>query len=59
MKADERLEILQRAEARLLEESPIAPVFFGAQTYLLDPSVKGWPPSALGFRRYQLVRLEK
>lgn len=58
-KAEERLEIMQHAEARLLEESPIAPVFFGAQTYLLDPSVKGWPPAALGFRRYQLVRLEK
>jgi oligopeptide transport system substrate-binding protein len=59
LKADQRLEVLQRAEARLLEEAPVAPVFFGAQTYLLDPSVKGWPPSALGFRRYQLVRLEK
>lgn len=59
LKPSERLEILQQAEARLLEESPIAPVFFGAQTYLLDPSVKGWAPSALGFRRYQLVRLEQ
>lgn len=56
--ADARYEILQRAEALLLEESPVAPVFVGAQTYLLHPAVKGWEPAPLVFRRFQLVRLE-
>lgn len=45
------------AESRLVEAMPIAPLFHGAQTYLLHPAVQGWPPSLLGTRRYQLVRL--
>jgi oligopeptide transport system substrate-binding protein len=48
---------LQQAETLLLEAAPIAPLFHGAQTYLLHPAVKGWPPSLLGTRRYQGVRL--
>jgi len=50
--------LFQDAERRLLEDSPVAPVYFGAQTYLLHPSVKGWEPAPLVFRRYQLVRLQ-
>lgn len=56
--AAERLELLQQAEAVLLRESPVAPVYYGAQTYLLHPAVKGWEPAPLIFRRFQLVRLE-
>jgi oligopeptide transport system substrate-binding protein len=55
--AAKRLNIFQQAETLLLEEAPVAPVFFGAQTYLLDPAVKGWPPAPLVFRRFQLVEL--
>lgn len=55
----QRYEILQRAEALLLEESPVAPVYVGAQTYLIHPAVKNWEPAPLVFRRYQIVRLEK
>ena len=56
--AKERYEILQRAEELLLNESPVAPVFVGAQTYLIHPAVKGWEPAPLVFRRFQLVRRE-
>lgn len=49
---------LQQAEALLLEEAPLAPVFFGTRTYLIHPQVKGWVPSLLGIRRYQTIRLE-
>src|SRR6185295_15387221 len=35
----QRFEVLQQAEALLLEESPVAPVFYGAQTYLIHPAV--------------------
>jgi oligopeptide transport system substrate-binding protein len=55
----QRYELLQRAEALLLEQSPVAPVFVGAQTYLIHPAVKGWDPAPLVFRRFQIVRLEK
>lgn len=53
-----RYDVFQQAEALLLDESPVAPIFVGAQTYLLDPAVKGWAPSPLVFRRFQLVHLE-
>jgi len=54
----QRLEIFQQAEQLLLEESPVAPVHFGAQTYLIHPAVKGWVPAPLVFRRYQYVTLQ-
>ena len=57
--AKQRYEILQQAEEVLLRESPVAPIFYGAQTYLIDPAVKGWEPAPLIFRRFQIVRLEK
>jgi oligopeptide transport system substrate-binding protein len=56
--AEQRRALLDRAEALLLETAPIAPVFHGAQTYLLHPAVQGWPPSLLGTRRYQGVELK-
>jgi oligopeptide transport system substrate-binding protein len=53
-----RFDTFQQAEALLLDAAPVAPVFFGAQTYLIDPAVKGWPPAPLVFRRFQLVELK-
>ena len=53
-----RFELFQQAEAILLDEAPLAPVFFGTRTYLIHPSVKGWVPSLLGIHRYQTLRLE-
>jgi len=53
-----RLELFQQAESRLLEQAPVAPLYYGTRTYLIHPAVKNWPPSLLGFHRYQLVRLE-
>lgn len=54
---DRRYGILRQAETRLLQESPVTPLFFGAQTYLINPAVKGWAPAPLVFRRFQLVHL--
>lgn len=53
-----RLDVLQRAEALLLEQCPLTPLHYGAQTYLLQPNVRGWAPAPLGFHRYQRVWLE-
>jgi oligopeptide transport system substrate-binding protein len=53
-----RYEFFQQAEKILLEEAPIAPLYFGARAYLIRPEVKNWAPSLLGFHRYQLIRLE-
>lgn len=57
--ATARFDRFQQAEARLLAQSPITPLFFGARTYLIHPAVKNWQPALLGYHRYQLVRLEK
>ncbi len=53
-----RFALFQQAEAILLDEVPLAPVFFGTRTYLIHPSVKNWVPSLLGIHRYQTVWLE-
>lgn len=54
----QRYELFQQAEKLLLESAPVAPVNFGAQTYLLHPAVRGWVPAPLGFRRYQYLSLQ-
>jgi oligopeptide transport system substrate-binding protein len=51
--------LLQKAEALLLNEAPIAPVYYGTRTYLIQPYVKGWVPALLGYHRYQFIDLEK
>jgi oligopeptide transport system substrate-binding protein len=35
----------------------VAPLYFGAHSYLIDPAVKGWLPALLGYHRYARVRL--
>jgi oligopeptide transport system substrate-binding protein len=54
-----RFEFFQQAEALLLEEAPIAPLYFDTAAYLIHPAVKGWVPAPLVTRRYQYVWLEK
>lgn len=53
-----RREVFQRAEALLLEQAPVAPVFFGTRAYLIHPAVKGWEPSLLGLHQYKKVYLQ-
>lgn len=52
-----RFAAFRQAEALLIEQAPLAPVFFGAKTHLLHPHVQGWTPSLLGSRRYQTLHL--
>lgn len=53
-----RRELFQQAEAILLDQAPVAPVFFGVRAYLIHPAVKGWEPSLLGLHQYKKVHLE-
>ncbi|MEO6875993.1 MAG: peptide ABC transporter substrate-binding protein [Opitutaceae bacterium] len=52
-----RFAILQKAEALMLNEAPIAPFVYGARTYLINPAVKNWFPSPLGLHLYQNIEL--
>jgi oligopeptide transport system substrate-binding protein len=54
-----RFALYQKAEAILLDQAPLIPVFFGEQSYLIRPYVHGWPPSKLGFVRFKNVWLER
>jgi len=53
-----RFEFFQQAEARLLEQAPVAPLFFGVRNYLIHPAVQGWEPSLLGQHQYKKVYLQ-
>jgi oligopeptide transport system substrate-binding protein len=52
-----RFAVFQRAEARLLESGPVAPLYYGTETYLIDSHVRGWEPGVLGYTRFGLVGL--
>jgi len=54
-----RQEFFQKAEALLLEAAPVTPLYYGAQNYLIQPTVKNWLPALLGFHRYQFVELRQ
>lgn len=53
-----RHEFFQQAEARLLEQAPVAPVYFGVRAYLIHPAVRGWAPTLLGLHQYKKVYLQ-
>jgi oligopeptide transport system substrate-binding protein len=53
-----RFEYFQQAEALLLAEAPVAPIFLGVRTYLIHPAVRGWEPSLLGQHQYKKVYLQ-
>jgi len=53
-----RIELYQQAEALLLDEAPIAPIFFGTRVFLCHPAVRNWRPALLGSHQYKDVYLE-
>ena len=56
--AAKRHTLQQQAEAILLDEGPIVPIYHGARVFLLNPDVKGWTPNLLGSHRYQFLHLK-
>ena len=53
-----RYAAFQKAEAILLDQAPILPVYFYTHGFLLRPSVKGWFPTILDHHPYKHVHLE-
>jgi len=53
-----RFEIFQKAEALLLDEMPIMPIYFYTTSYLLRPSVKNWNLTILDHQPYKYVYLD-
>lgn len=56
---EERKALVQSAEKILIDESPIAPIYFYTRKFLLHPDVKNWPSNMLGYFNYKMVYLEK
>ena len=48
----------QQAEARLLAEIPVIPLYFNAQNFLVSPRVKDWKADRLWTRFYRQVSVE-
>jgi oligopeptide transport system substrate-binding protein len=54
-----RLEIFQRAEALMLSETPLIPLYYRSNVYALSPHVRGWATNVVGFQDLTKVWLEK
>ncbi len=57
--AGARTRALVAAEARLLDEAPVAPLYYNRQTFLVAPRVRGWQADALWTRFYKNVSLHE
>lgn len=53
-----RYDLLGQAEAILMTESPMIPIYFYTRIYLIRPSVKGWYPTILDHHPYKFVYLD-
>lgn len=54
---EKRFEIFQQAEALLLQEMPVLPIYFYVTSRLIHPSVQGFHPNILDYHPLQEVRL--
>ncbi|MGJ8638445.1 MAG: peptide ABC transporter substrate-binding protein [Opitutaceae bacterium] len=52
-----RKAVFQKAEAILLDELPVIPIYFYVTSRLIDDAVQGWYPSILDHHPYQAIRL--
>jgi oligopeptide transport system substrate-binding protein len=53
-----RFRLFQQAEAIMLPEAPVAPLYFTAAVHAVQPSVRGWQLNQLGYQQYKDVWLE-
>jgi oligopeptide transport system substrate-binding protein len=51
----ERLQMLRDAEAILLTELPVVPIYWYTRVYMKDPRVQGWNPKVLDNRPYKHI----
>ena len=50
--------LLARAEALLLDDAPLIPIYHYTHVFLVHPDVKGWHPTMLDHHPYKHVWLE-
>lgn len=54
-----RSRLLQEAEAYMIEQAPIVPIFYQALTYLKKPWVQGWYPNLLDQHPLKYVSIDR
>ena len=54
----ERMQVLQKAEALILEEAPLLPLHSSATSHLVHPSVQNWYTNLLDWHPYDCIYLE-
>lgn len=57
--AAQRLEIFQKAEAILMDEVPIIPIYIYTRVYLMQPNVKGFYPTIIDNHPYKYIWIDK
>jgi oligopeptide transport system substrate-binding protein len=55
----QRMECFQAAEKVLLDECPIAPIYYYTRVYLLSPKVRGWQSNVLGYMSWKQIWVEE
>lgn len=53
-----RLALFRKAEAILLEDAPLIPIYYYRRVYLKSPSVKGWHSNVLGYISFKRLYLD-
>lgn len=51
-----RRTLMEQAEAILLDEAPVIPIYFYIRRFLISPRVSGYTPNPLGFIRWQMLQ---
>jgi oligopeptide transport system substrate-binding protein len=54
-----RMELFQRAEAILLGEAPLIPLYFRPNVYAISPAVRGLTTTQVGYHEFNRIWLEK
>jgi oligopeptide transport system substrate-binding protein len=54
-----RMEMFQKAEAILLDEAPLIPLYHRPQVYARNPAIRGWTTTIVGFHDFTKIWLEK
>ncbi|MGA7724270.1 MAG: peptide ABC transporter substrate-binding protein [Opitutaceae bacterium] len=54
-----RMELFQRAEAILLSEAPLIPLYFRPNVYAISPAVRGLTTTQVGYHEFNRIWLEK
>jgi oligopeptide transport system substrate-binding protein len=54
-----RFELFAKAEAVMLNDAPLIPLYSQYQVYAINPAVRGWTTNIIGFHQFERMWLER